>query len=76
MTRWMHLGAKETSDWHCCRNCEYFNNDPVMLEEFFKGINILSSVRGSSRGDGGICKFHNRYLLPVHSCSDFVLKPK
>jgi len=46
-----------------------------MLEEFFKGISIFSSVRGSSRGDGGICKFHNQYLLPVHSCSDFVRKP-
>jgi hypothetical protein len=46
-----------------------------VLEEHFKGINSLSSVRGCSRGDAGICSFHNRYLLPVHSCSDFVRKP-
>ncbi len=45
-----------------------------MLEEYFKGIGSLSSVRGCSRGDAGICSFHNQYLLPVHSCSDFVRK--
>jgi hypothetical protein len=57
-----------------CGNCKHFENDPAMLEEYFKGINSLSSVRGCSRGDAGICSFHKRYLLPIHSCSDFVLK--
>jgi hypothetical protein len=57
-----------------CGNCRHFEDDPAVLEEYFKGINSLSSVRGSSRGDAGICSFHKRYLLPVHSCSDFVLK--
>jgi len=33
------LGVKKKTDGQCCRNCYYFNNDPVMLEEFFKGIN-------------------------------------
>lgn len=42
-----------------------------MLEEIFKGINILSSVHGSCRGDAGICALHDRYLLPTHSCPDF-----
>jgi hypothetical protein len=74
MFGWKFFGAKGKLDQQCCGNCEYFNNEPASLEELFKGINSLSSVRGSSRGDGGICKFHNRYLLPVHSCSDFVEK--
>ena len=75
MSCWMFFDTKKKTDLQCCGNCLYFNNEPIMLEEFFKGIGIFSSVRGSSRGDGGICKFHNRYLLPVHSCSDFVRKP-
>ena len=74
MSRWVHLGKKEPSDQSQCGNCEHFNNDPSMLEEYFKGVGSLSSVRGCSRGDAGICSFHNQYLLPVHSCSDFVRK--
>ncbi|MDY6954030.1 MAG: hypothetical protein SWE60_21205 [Thermodesulfobacteriota bacterium] len=54
-----------------CGYCKHFNNDPLMLEEIFKGINILSSVHGSCRGDAGICALHDRYLLPTHSCPDF-----
>ena len=42
-----------------------------MLEETLKGINILSSVHGCSRGDAGICNLHKLYLLPSHGCSDF-----
>jgi len=54
-----------------CGACEHFNNDPLLLERTFKGINILSSVHGSSRGDAGICDLHDLYLLPLHSCSDY-----
>jgi hypothetical protein len=54
-----------------CGDCEHFANDPPTIEGAFKGINALSSVYGCSRGDAGICRHHNRYLLPVHSCSDF-----
>jgi hypothetical protein len=74
LSRWTHFGRKETSGQNQCGNCEHFNNDPVMLEEYFKGIGIFSSVRGCSRGDAGICSIQSRYLLPVHSCSDFVQK--
>ncbi len=72
LSRWMHPGKEEASDWSQCGNCEHFNNDPAVLEEYFKGIGSLSSVRGCSRGDAGICSVHNRYLLPVHSCPDFM----
>jgi len=54
-----------------CGNCKHFDDDPLMLEDIFKGINILSSVHGSSRGDAGICLLHDLYLLPSHSCQDF-----
>jgi hypothetical protein len=74
-SRWMHPGKKEAPGQGRCGNCDHFNNDPVVLEEYFKGIGSLSSVRGCSRGDAGICNLHNWYLLPVHSCPDFVRKP-
>jgi hypothetical protein len=57
-----------------CGVCEHFNNEPLMLEELFSGINILSSVHGCSRGDAGICRLHDRYLLPSHCCRDFSKK--
>lgn len=55
-----------------CGSCRYFDNDPLMLERVFKGINILSSVHGSTRGDAGICSLHNRFLLPSYQCPDYV----
>ncbi len=58
----------------CCASCKHFVDDPAVLEALFKGINSLSSVRGESRGDAGICRLHDRYLLPVHSCPEFVRK--
>jgi len=69
--RWIVSCLKKTADSHCCGHCRHFNNTPEVLEDQFKGINILSSVHGSTRGDGGICTLHNRYLLPVHSCPEF-----
>jgi hypothetical protein len=68
------FGAGKAPDLRCCRNCDHFNNEPAMLEEHFNGVNILSSVRGSSRGDAGICKLHDQYLLPVHGCTKFMQK--
>jgi len=71
MFRWMSFGAKKPPGEGRCGNCEHFDNDPLSLEAILTGINSLSSVRGCSRGDAGICHFHNLYLLPVHSCPDF-----
>ena len=42
-----------------------------MLESIFKGINILSSVHGSSRGDAGICELHDLFLIPSYICLDY-----
>ena len=58
-----------------CGNCRHFEDDPAVLEELFKGIGAFSSTCDDSRGDAGICKLRDQYLLPVHSCSDFVRKP-
>jgi hypothetical protein len=66
--------GKKSPDGKCCGNCAHFDNNPITLEEAFKGINILSSVHGCSRGDAGICTVHDRYLLPMHSCPDFLRK--
>jgi hypothetical protein len=57
-----------------CGNCRPFEDDPAVLEELFKGIGALSSTRGDSRGDVGICRLRDQYLLPVHSCEDFTPK--
>ena len=57
-----------------CGNCRHFEDDPAVLEELFKGIGALSSTRGDSRGNAGVCKLKDRYLLPVHSCPDFTPK--
>jgi hypothetical protein len=65
------FGAGNRSGGVHCGDCEHFANDPATLEEAFQGINALSSVHGCSRGDAGICRYHNRYLLPLHSCPDF-----
>ena len=54
-----------------CGNCRHFVDDPAVPEEIFKGIGALSSARGDSRGDAGVCRLRDRYLLPVHGCPDF-----
>lgn len=54
-----------------CGSCRHFDNDPLMLERTFKGINALSSVHGSTRGDAGICNLHDRFLLPSYRCADY-----
>jgi hypothetical protein len=72
--RGLLFGYGTRSEEERCENCEHFANDPVTLEGAFKGINALSSVHGCSRGDAGICRRHDRYLLPIHSCPDFQRK--
>jgi hypothetical protein len=68
---WLRFKVNKSSGEGRCGACEHFDDDPLRLEANLPGVNSLSSVRGSSRGDAGICHFHNLYLLPVHSCPDF-----
>ncbi|MCE5264360.1 MAG: hypothetical protein LLG97_12600 [Deltaproteobacteria bacterium] len=70
LCRWLFGGGSRPGDERC-GVCDHFTDDPAVLEAAFKGINALSSVRGESRGDGGICRCHDRYLLPVHHCPEF-----
>lgn len=59
------------SPQECCSNCTYFRNDPEFIELTFAGLGSLSSARGSTRGDDGICLRHDRYLSARASCGAF-----
>ncbi|GAB6886848.1 hypothetical protein JCM13304A_03460 [Desulfothermus okinawensis JCM 13304] len=57
---------------YTCLHCKYFRNDPKFLEEFYHGLNTLSSAWGCVRGDAGVCIKHGVYLFPRGKCSDFL----
>ena len=54
-----------------CADCAHFRNDPAYLAQALKGLNSLSSARGSVRGDDGVCLRHDRYLSARASCPEF-----
>lgn len=54
-----------------CARCRYFSNDVATLEKALPGIYSLSSPRGSTRGDDGICLKHDRYLSSHATCAAF-----
>lgn len=60
---------------HCCRNCQYFRNDPAYLEVAFKGLSSLSSAYASVRCEDGICTERDIYLSPSASCDHFSPAP-
>jgi hypothetical protein len=55
----------------CCA-CLHFANDPAMLESALPGLAALSSARAASRADDGLCRHHDRHVLPTASCAAFV----
>jgi hypothetical protein len=57
-----------------CNDCKFFNNDPKILESLFPGMLIPSSFYSSSRGDAGICEYHDLFLLPGRICEQFKSK--
>jgi len=65
------LSKKKSNKTITCNDCEFFNNDPKKLELLFPGILILSSFYSSSRGDAGICSYHDLFLLPGSICKQF-----
>ena len=65
------LLKKKTDKAITCNDCKFFNNDPKILESLFPGILILSSFHSSSRGDAGICEYHDLFLLPGRICEQF-----
>ena len=68
------LSKKESNKTITCNDCRFFNNDPKILESLFPGILILSSFHSSSRGDAGICEYHDLFLLPGSICEQFKSK--
>ena len=68
------LSKKKSNKTITCNDCKFFNNDPKKLELLFPGILILSSFYSSSRGDAGICKYHDLFLLPGKICKQFKSK--
>jgi len=68
------LLKKKTDKAITCNDCKFFNNDPKILESLFPGILILSSFHSSSRGDAGICEYHDLFLLPGRICEQFKSK--
>jgi hypothetical protein len=65
------LSEKRSDKTITCNDCKFFNNDPKILESLFPGILILSSFYSSSRGDAGICEYHDLLLLPGRICEQF-----
>jgi len=68
------LSKKKSDKTITCNDCKFFNNDPKKLELLFPGILILSSFYSSSRGDAGICNYHDLFLLPGRICEQFKSK--
>ena len=68
------LSKKKVDKTITCNDCKFFNNDPKILESLFPGILILSSCYSSSRGDAGICEYHDLFLLPGRICEQFKSK--
>ncbi len=54
-----------------CRDCAYFQNDPALIEETFRGLTVMSSGYASVRDQDGLCSFHKLYLSARDRCPDF-----
>jgi len=54
-----------------CGSCRHFRNDAAYVEAALAGLTSLSSARGSTRCDDGICLLHGRYLSARSLCRDF-----
>ncbi len=54
-----------------CAHCAHFDDDAESFEKTFPGILALSSGGGDTKGDQGICNFHQQMVNPHLSCADF-----
>jgi hypothetical protein len=54
-----------------CLNCKYFQNDPALIEEAYRGLKIMSSAFASVRDKDGFCNNHQIYLSARDSCPGF-----
>ncbi|HEX8949738.1 MAG TPA: hypothetical protein VF790_12285 [Dissulfurispiraceae bacterium] len=54
-----------------CISCNFFDNDPVLIETSFPGLISLSSAYASVREDAGICSRHGLFVSSWRGCKDF-----
>jgi hypothetical protein len=54
-----------------CQNCAYFQNDPVLIEQAYPGLAVLSSGFASVRDRDGFCSYNQLYLTAQDSCPSF-----
>ena len=55
-----------------CQHCKYFQNDPAIIEEEYRGLTVMSSGFASVRDKDGFCNFNQLYLSARDSCPGFV----
>jgi hypothetical protein len=54
-----------------CQKCAYFQNDPALVEETYRGLTVMSSGFASVRDRDGFCNYHQLYLSARDSCPHF-----
>jgi hypothetical protein len=54
-----------------CQKCDYFQNDPVLIEEAYRGLTAMSSGFASVRDRDGLCNYNQLYLSARDSCPHF-----
>jgi hypothetical protein len=54
-----------------CARCLWFEDRAAVLESEIAGLGSLSSARGSTRADDGLCALHERFVGPAGRCSHF-----
>ena len=65
------MSAPEPEAKAICANCAHFLDDPRQLEVELPGLTILSSAYGDTRGDQGLCRWHQRLITPGLTCEAF-----
>lgn len=54
-----------------CGSCAYFQNDPALIEEVYRGLTAMSSGFASVRDQDGFCNHNQLYLSARDSCPRF-----
>jgi hypothetical protein len=52
-----------------CQNCAWFQNDPAVIEETYRGLAVMSSGFASVRDRDGFCNLNQLYLSARDHCS-------
>jgi hypothetical protein len=55
-----------------CQKCAYFQNDPALVEESYRGLTAMSSGFASVRDRDGFCNQNHLYLSARDSCPHFM----